>query len=186
MKNFLLKYVLLSLAISSIYTNAVNAAPAKSLATQTVSIQDAWVRQTRGGQDVGAAYMTLTSPQNITLVSIESDVTKSIEIHSMTMKNGIMKMRMLDTLPLAANKPYKLAPGGFHLMLFDLKKPLNIGEHVNFVLHFKLTNNKVENSKMKNDANNTSDEKEKSVEFTQTVSAIVKTSADENAAVHQH
>ena len=168
MKNFLLKCILFSLSISNAYTNVVAAAPAKNIAAPSVSIQDAWVRPTDGGQDVGAAYMTLSSPQNITLVSIESDVTKSVEIHSMTMENGIMKMRMLDTLPLLANKPYKLAPSGFHLMLFDLKKPLSIGEHVNFLLHFK----------MKNDANKTSRSKEKSVEFTQRVDAIVKSLTD--------
>jgi copper(I)-binding protein len=56
------------------------------------------------------------------------------------MENGVMKMRMMDTLPIVAGKPYKLAPGGFHLMLFDLKKPLNIGEQVNFVLIFQSKN----------------------------------------------
>ncbi len=48
-----------------------------------------------------------------------------------------MKMRMLEQLDLKANTPNKLAPGGFHLMLFDLKKPLKAGETVSFTLHFK-------------------------------------------------
>ena len=55
----------------------------------------------------------------------------------MTMKDGVMKMRMLDKLALKANQPEKLEPGGFHLMLFDLKKPLKVGENVDFTLHFK-------------------------------------------------
>jgi copper(I)-binding protein len=108
---------------------------------EPVSITDAWVRPTNPGQEVGAAYMTLLSKQEMTLVSIESSVSNSIEIHNMTMENGVMKMRMLEKLPLKAGKPYKLAPGGFHLMLFDLKKPLMVGEQVSFILHFK-TNNK--------------------------------------------
>jgi len=112
-------------------------------AENTVKITDAWVRATNPGQDVGAAYMTLLSVKDTILKNVESDVTKSIEIHNMTMQNGIMKMRMMDTLPLTAGKPYKLAPGGFHLMLFDLQKPLAVGEHVTFVLNFK-NKNKVE------------------------------------------
>jgi copper(I)-binding protein len=85
--------------------------------------------------------MTLTSAKDITLVSIESDITRSVEIHNMSMENGVMKMRMLDTLPLAAGKPYKLTPSGFHLMLFDLKSPLIAGKQVNFLLTFKRKNN---------------------------------------------
>lgn len=104
---------------------------------ETVKISDAWVRPTNPGQAVGAAYMTLTSPQDTSLVGVDSDASKNVEIHSMSMKNGVMKMRMLETLDLPANKPYALAPGSFHLMLFDLKKPLAEGEAVNFTLHFK-------------------------------------------------
>ncbi|MBC7698697.1 MAG: copper chaperone PCu(A)C [Bacteroidia bacterium] len=115
---------------------------------ELVSIQNAWVRPTNAGQVVGAAYMTFTSKQDITLVKIESDVTKSVEIHNMSMEGSVMKMRMLDTIVLSAKKPYILAPGGFHFMLFDLKKPLNIGDEVSFVLHFKPTS---ENAKYKKD-----------------------------------
>lgn len=128
---------------------------------ESVVITNAWVRPSNPGQEVGAAYMTLTSKQDATLLSVESDATKSIEIHSMTMKAGIMKMRMLDALPLPAGKAYKLAPGGFHLMLFDLKKPLNVGDTVNFTLHFKNKNN---------------------VEFKQTIKAKVKAETDIKAA----
>ncbi|OIQ99364.1 hypothetical protein GALL_186010 [mine drainage metagenome] len=157
-KHFFSKALFLSLAISMI-----NIANAATTGSEIVSIQGAWVRPTNPGQEVGAAYMTLTSSQNVTLVSVESDVTKSVEIHNMSMQNGVMKMRMLDSLPLSAGKPYKLAPGGFHLMLFDLKKPLAIGDQVNFVLNFKTTKNK------------------KPVEFKQQIKATVQSSADENA-----
>ena len=103
----------------------------------SVQISDNWVRATEDGQDVGAAYMTLTSNTDTTLTSVESSVSDSIEIHSMTMDNGVMKMRMLDELALKADKPTELAPGGYHLMLFDLKKALKAGEEVSFTLHFK-------------------------------------------------
>lgn len=106
-------------------------------AADAVNVDDAWVRSTLAGQDVSAAYMTLTSQRDTQLIRVESDVTQSVEIHSMTMQNGVMKMRMLKELPLTAGKPYKLAPGGYHLMLFDLKKPLTAADRVNFVLTFK-------------------------------------------------
>ena len=107
-------------------------------AADWVTIDNAWVRNTLPGQNVSAAYMTLTSQQkDTTLINVKSDVTDSVEIHSMSMQNGVMKMRMLKELPLTTGTPYKLAPGGYHLMLFDLKKPLNSGDKVNFVLTFK-------------------------------------------------
>jgi copper(I)-binding protein len=102
-----------------------------------INITDNWVRATSEGQDVGAAYMTITSASDKSLVKVESSVTDSVEIHSMSMENGVMKMRMLEQLDLKANTPNKLAPGGFHLMLFDLKKQLKAGETVSFTLHFK-------------------------------------------------
>lgn len=102
-----------------------------------INITDNWVRATAEGQDVGAAYMTITSASDTSLVNVESSASDSIEIHSMSMENGIMKMRMLEQLDLKAKTPNKLAPGGFHLMLFDLKNPLKAGETVSFSLHFK-------------------------------------------------
>ena len=106
-------------------------------ASDAVEITNAWTRATAPGQQVGAAYMTLTSKADMALESVESPVAGSVEIHSMTMKDGVMRMRKLETLPLKADQPEHLAPGGFHLMLFDLKKPLKVGETVDFTLHFK-------------------------------------------------
>ena len=146
------------------------ASPAISAATklpiaEVVTVSNAWVRPTSPGQEVGAAYMTLTSKQDAKLVGVESDASKSVEIHSMTMNNGVMKMRMLDTLELSAGKPYALAPGGYHLMLFDLKEPLAEGKVVNFTLHFKTKSN---------------------AEFTQNVAAKVQAPADTDTEAHHH
>ena len=102
-----------------------------------VIITEHWVRENVPGQSVGAAYMTLNSPQDSTLVNVETAAAGSVEIHSMSMDKGVMKMRMLKELPLKAGKPEKLAPGGFHLMLFDLKTPLKAGENAVFKLSFK-------------------------------------------------
>jgi len=129
---------------------------------ELVSVTDAWVRATNPVQEVGAAYMTFLSKQDMTLVSIKSSVTESVEIHNMTMKNGVMKMRMLEILPLKSGEPFKLEPGGFHLMLFDLKKPLFVGEQVSFILYFKTINKKTNNPS----------------EYKQTIKVMVQTTPD--------
>ncbi len=108
-----------------------------------VTITEAWVRANAPGQSVGAAYMTLNSPQDSTLVFVETPAAGSVEIHSMRMENNVMKMRMLEELPIKAGKPERLAPGGFHLMLFDLKSSLKVGEKVTFKLCFKNKANEI-------------------------------------------
>lgn len=107
-------------------------------ASTDVSVSDAWVRANAPGQKIGAAYMTLKSPQDSKMVYAEAtEVAEAVEIHSMSMNNGVMKMRMLDELTLKAGEPHKLAPGGFHLMLFGLKSPLKEGDNITFKLCFK-------------------------------------------------
>lgn len=134
-----------------------------SHAQDSISIHNPWVKASYPGQNVSAGYMTLTSASDATLVKISSNVSDSVEIHSMKMENGVMKMRMLPELALAAGKPYKLEPSGFHLMLFDLKKPLTDGQAVNFELTFKNSQN---------------------VEFKRNVKAVVKSAESTNSSAH--
>ena len=102
-----------------------------------VAVIDSWARANAPGQTSGAAYMTFISAQDSTFIKAESSAANSVEIHSMKMDNGVMKMRMLNELPINAGKPAKLAPGGFHLMFFDLKKQLLAGETIDITLTFK-------------------------------------------------
>ncbi len=108
-----------------------------------VTISDAWVRPSTPGQSVGAAYMTINSPQNSKMVYVETASANKVEIHSMSMDNGVMKMRMMEELPLEAGKSKKLAPGGFHLMMFGLKAPLEVGDNIDFKLCFIDENDKL-------------------------------------------
>lgn len=113
------------------------------LAQAAVTLSDAWVRASVPGQAVGAAYLTLQSSEEVTLVYVETERAGSVEMHSMTMQNGIMKMRSMEELHLPAGKVVKLAPGGLHLMLFELPAPFKAGEKVNFRLCFKDKHGKI-------------------------------------------
>jgi copper(I)-binding protein len=108
-----------------------------AFAADTVTVSNAWVRATAPGQEVGAAYLDMKSASDARLVKVETSAAGSVEIHSMAMKNGVMKMRMLEEMALPAGKTVSLAPGGFHLMLFDLKQPLKAGEKVLFTFIIK-------------------------------------------------
>ncbi|NOT66898.1 MAG: copper chaperone PCu(A)C [Methylophilaceae bacterium] len=112
-------------------------------AAEEITISHAWARATAPGQELGAAYMTLQSLANTSLFKVESTAAASVEIHSMTMKSGVMQMRKLDNLVLTANKLVALEPGGFHLMLIGLKKPLTAGDEIKLSLYFKKADGKV-------------------------------------------
>lgn len=112
-------------------------AAALSCTAASVTIDHAWARATAPGQDVGAAYLELKSATDLTLTKAESPAAGSVEVHKMSMKDGVMEMRMLETLALPAGQTVKLEPGSLHLMLFGLKKPLKAGENILLTLHFQ-------------------------------------------------
>ena len=99
-------------------------------ADETVTVTHAWVRATAPGQRVAGAYLEISSAAPSKLVAASSPVAGSAEIHSMRLENGVMEMRQLESLELPAKQTVKLEPGGLHLMLLDLKKPLKRGDKV--------------------------------------------------------
>ncbi len=103
---------------------------ASSAYAADIKIEDAWSRATAPGQEVGSIGMIITSAKAAKLIAVATPVAKSSEIHTMTMEGGVMKMRQLDFLELPANQPVKLGPGGDHLMMFGLKKPLKAGQKI--------------------------------------------------------
>lgn len=105
-------------------------------ANAEVTISDAWVRATAPGQTVGAAYATLKSTQALKLVHVETERVAQVELHSMRVVNGVMKMRSLKEINLPENQAVRLAPGGLHLMLMGLKQPLKAGEQMTVNFHF--------------------------------------------------
>ncbi|QPF82045.1 copper chaperone PCu(A)C [Bradyrhizobium genosp. L] len=103
-------------------------------------ITQAWTRATPNGAKIGGGYLTIenkgTAPDR--LVGGSADAAGKVEVHEMSMDNGVMKMRALDKgLTIEPGKTVKLAPGGYHLMMFDLKNPLKQGDKVPVTLEFE-------------------------------------------------
>lgn len=127
---------------------ADEAAPSPAAAAQTVTsmtgdltIEAAWSRATPGGAAVGAGYLRIrnagTTPDVLTGVS--SPVAERVEIHEMTMTDGVMRMRQLaGGLEIKSGETVELAPGGMHLMFMGLKAPLKAGERFSATLNFKI------------------------------------------------
>lgn len=97
-------------------------------------VKEAWVRGTVAPQKATGAFMKITSAQGGKLVSAQSSVAGVVEIHEMAMEGNVMKMRAVPGLDLPAGKAVELKPGGYHVMLMDLKQPLKAGDTVALTL----------------------------------------------------
>jgi len=109
-----------------------------------VEIKAPWVRGTVAGQQATGAFMELSSRDGATLVGASSPVAGAVEIHEMRMEGNIMKMRQIPRLELPAGKPLTLGPGGYHVMLLNLKQPLRKGDTVPLTLQIEGSDKKVE------------------------------------------
>lgn len=104
-----------------------------------VAIMNAWVREAYEKATVNAGYMTLinASDREETLLRVECEDYKTIEVHEMTHVNGLMEMHEVEDLTIPAGGQMKLEPGGKHLMLMNPKRHLTKGQQVNMTLIFK-------------------------------------------------
>jgi len=103
-------------------------------------ISQAWSRATPGGAKIGAGYLTIENKGSAAdrLVAVSGEAAGKIEVHEMAMNNGVMTMRPLDKgLAIDPGKTVTLAPGGYHLMMMDLKAPLKQGDKVPLTLEFE-------------------------------------------------
>jgi copper(I)-binding protein len=103
-------------------------------------ITRAWSRATPGGAKIAGGYLTIENKGSVPdrLIGGSATFAGKVEVHEMAMKNGVMTMRSLDKgLAIEPGKTVKLAPGGYHLMLMDLKSPLKQGDKAPLVLEFE-------------------------------------------------
>lgn len=126
-------------------------------------VMDAWVRALPAAAPTTAAFMTIHNPDKAAnaLVAASSSAAGRVELHNHELVDGVARMRQLSQIPLPAGEQVKLAPGGMHLMLFNLTQPLAAGQTIELQLQF------ADGSQ-------------------QTVTAPVKAAPDSAAAGHHH
>jgi copper(I)-binding protein len=105
----------------------------------SIKIEHPWARATPAGAKVGGGYIVIDNegPSSDRLVSATAEIAGHVEIHEMTMKDGVMSMRQLDGVPLPSKSSVAFTPGSFHLMFLDLKQPLVEGKPFSGTLTFE-------------------------------------------------
>ncbi len=133
---------------------------------QTLKVQNAWARATVQGQKATGVFMQITAPVAATLVGVSTPVAGLAEVHEMKMDGDVMRMRPLTQgLELPAGTTVQLQPGGYHLMLMDLKVPLQKDSTIPLTLRLKDS---------------------KGLQSTQEIRIPVLVSAPTGQAAHQH
>jgi len=103
-------------------------------ASAQVTVKNAWIRATVPVQKASGAFMQIVSAQDARLVAVATPVAGLVELHQMDMKGGMMNMRHVETIDLPAGKTVELAPGGYHVMLLELKRQMRAGDTVPLTL----------------------------------------------------
>lgn len=120
-----------SLLISTLL--AVSAS-AWAQAPAPVDVKDAWVRATVAQQKSTGAFMQLTARADVRVVEVRSPIAGVTQIHEMAMEKDVMRMREVKGLALPAGQTVELKPGGYHMMLLDLKGQVKAGDVVPLTL----------------------------------------------------
>ena len=116
---------------------------------QTVTVSGAWVRGTVTGQSATGAFLELKASEPSALLGVSSPAAKVVEVHEMAMDKDVMRMRPIPRLDLPAGKSVVLQPGGYHIMLMGLIKPLKKGDIVPLTLKLESKDKKVSTLEVK-------------------------------------
>ncbi len=104
----------------------------------SISIENAYIREVPPGQTVSASFMVLKndSDSTVALVKVSGDIAKSIELHEHVHNDGMMEMRQVEKINIPAKGETELKPGGFHIMLIGLTKKIKAGDEIQLNLIF--------------------------------------------------
>jgi periplasmic copper chaperone A len=119
---------------------SLTSAHAEEVRAGDLVISQAWSRATPNGAKIAGGYLTIENKGSAPdrLIGGAGDIAGKVEVHEMAMNNGVMTMRPLEKgLTIEPGKTVKLAPGGYHLMMFDLKGQLKQGDKVPITLEFE-------------------------------------------------
>ncbi len=104
----------------------------------TLNVHHAWTAPTPGGVDVAAGYLTISNGTETEdrLISASSPRAERVEVHQMSVDNGVMRMRPAGVLTIPAGGEQALSPGGAHLMFYGVREPFVSGQTVPVRLRF--------------------------------------------------
>ena len=115
---------------------AILAAAPVFAAPAAVTVENVWARATPGHSDIGAVFLSMTSPVADRLLAAASPIAGRTELHVHTMEDGVMKMRQVGGIDLPAGEKVTLAPHAYHIMLFGLASDLKAGDRFPLTLDF--------------------------------------------------
>ncbi|MDT9673397.1 copper chaperone PCu(A)C [Pseudomonas sp. JV414] len=115
-------------------------------------VNDAWVRATVAGQHSTGAFMTLQADSDSKLLSVQSPVANTVQIHQSSMKDDVMSMSQVESVALQAGKPVSFDPHGYHIMLMDLTTQVKEGDKVPLTLTVENAKGEKETIKVDADA----------------------------------
>ncbi|HUB96480.1 MAG TPA: copper chaperone PCu(A)C [Stellaceae bacterium] len=103
-----------------------------------IAVTDAWARATPPGAKTGAAYITITNKGAASdqVVAASTPVAGMAQVHTTIVDNGVDKMRPVKSLDVKPGATVMMKPGGYHIMLMELKKPLMEGESFPLTVRF--------------------------------------------------
>jgi copper(I)-binding protein len=109
-----------------------------AISSAHVEVSDAYVRGLPPGQPNTAAFMVVLNDttDDMTLVSVNTSAAKTVEMHRHSHVNGVMQMRQVNAIDIESGKQFEFKPGGYHIMLIGLHKPLRHGDNVELELNF--------------------------------------------------
>jgi copper(I)-binding protein len=105
---------------------------------ESITVENPYVRAIPPGQTISASFLTLknSSDKDIDLVKATSDIAENVELHEHVHENGMMKMRQVPKISIAAKSTTELKPGGYHIMLIGLKKAIQPKDIIDINLQF--------------------------------------------------
>lgn len=132
-KAFIIAHLTIFLILTSL------TASAESLNASDLEVLDPWARASAGRTETAAAFLTVrnSSDRADRLVAAQTDIAQTSELHTHLHEDGIMRMRQVDSIDLPAKETIELAPGGDHVMLFQLETPLQQGQSFPLSLTFE-------------------------------------------------
>ena len=103
-----------------------------------LQVKDGWIRPAGKGMNTAFYFSAVNNTDKAdTLLSVKSDVARMVQMHETFQKNGMMGMRQVKAIPIQAKSTLEFKPGGYHVMVMNLKEDLKKGDSAQFTLHFK-------------------------------------------------